>query len=759
MFLKPFCILIFIFFVTFSNTQTAAPEEIVIGSVIVQTFTFVFNISGQLTPLSLPITPETIVALFGESLVNANPLILPNTNLTVLPFDAGSDGVKTLEGIEASYNAGAVAICGPSLDAEAGFAFRKAESLGLPIVSPIVADPQYLGSEDFPYVRALVSQSKEEIIPIIAIIHHFYEESGQSQWLDVGVITSSRTEQVSISTLFIKEAQESDPQINIIANQQILSFIDNDILDEFNPGRDAIVELKRSGARVFVGFALATDFVYVYQEAITQEIVGPNYVWICYNGCAFSTNYVDVVTNFPNRTLLPELYQNQIGLIATQHKRPSGPLYDLLLQEIDDFYASFGIEEPAIISGDFLSQIPDTITALSIAIDGCLRQGLNLTSENIINRFSNMTFTGLTGNITFDEFGFRKPTYSIVNLWDINEPYFTDDLLFAPLNYFVEIGEFNETGLSFFPDRPVRFFDSSTKIPDLDIRDPFDYWSCPDREKKTDETGKAISLDTPGVYASYLDTTYICDEYIDCYNMSDEMDCSASITIAQIVFAFIIFFLILITISFIIFTCVFGCCIKRQKVRALSPPFLIIMCLAGIVGYISLFSFYGMATIVSCPIRPWLVSLSIAFLIGALVIKSFRIWTLYRAKQVVREIKDWQLVILLFILIIPVVFINFLWTLLATPTASEKERDGNTHYICNTGGFINHDAAGYTFFGLLVAYISLILLFGAFISFMTRNVAAHVNESKLIAISIYNLFFVGLNHFIFINIWTFFDHL
>jgi len=139
----------------------------------------------------------------------------------------------------------------------------------------------------------------------------------------------------------------------------------------------------------------------------------------------------------------------------------------------------------------------------------------------------------------------------------------------------------------------------------------------------------------------------------------------------------------------------------------------------------------------------WLVTLAIITMISSLFIKSFRVWRLYRAKSKIVPMPDWQLIILVILMVIPVVFIDFLWTLIATPTASLIIIGGDRHYVCHAGGFTG-DPIGYVFFAIDCAYIGLILLFGVFLSIVTRNIISTFNESRLIAVSTYNLFFLGI---------------
>merc|ERR1711879_89912 len=93
--------------------------------------------------------------------------------------------------------------------------------------------------------------------------------------------------------------------------------------------------------------------------------------------------------------------------------------------------------------------------------------------------------------------------------------------------------------------------------------------------------------------------------------------------------------------------------------------------------------------------------------------------------------------------VLPSLLIVILWSIISTPTATMKERDGEEHYVCTTGGFTG-EPGGIIFFSVFVAYGAVILLLGAFISFVARHVPSEFNESKLLTISIYNLGFLSV---------------
>jgi len=120
------------------------------------------------------------------------------------------------------------------------------------------------------------------------------------------------------------------------------------------------------------------------------------------------------------------------------------------------------------------------------------------------------------------------------------------------------------------------------------------------------------------------------------------------------------------------------------------------------------------------------------------------VWRLYRSPTEIKALRDWQLVIFVLLSIVPILILLSLWTGLATPTAMLQEaRDNKDHLLCSYGSVAG--AAGfYVFFFLIVAYVGIYLLFGVFLSIATRNVVSTFNESRLIAISIYNITFSSI---------------
>jgi len=130
-------------------------------------------------------------------------------------------------------------------------------------------------------------------------------------------------------------------------------------------------------------------------------------------------------------------------------------------------------------------------------------------------------------------------------------------------------------------------------------------------------------------------------------------------------------------------------------------------------------------------------------MISALSAKTFRIWRIFRFKMTQKVITDFELVIIWILMVLPALLLLIIWTIVSTPDASVEDRNGNEHYVCVTGGFTG-PPGGIVFFFVFVGYTAVLLLFGAMLSIFIRKVPSMFNESTLLAVSIYNLFFLSI---------------
>ena len=497
--------------------------------------------------------------------------------------------------------------------------------------------------------------------------------------------------------------------------------------------------LRNSICHVIVMFpSTIQDARTILLEAYRYHLIDDNFIWFSGSFASDSSLFYDEDTKQTNY-LLKGIAS---GLTSIKLKGGYGDPFHSFLDEWETL-------DPKQYSGSGKRSLPLITPYAYDSMDIFVKTFFGGNFEDIFDFFAlmkNLTFIGLTGPIEFDSNMNRLAIFDIVNLVNNDD----GDHGFIRVGSWFESNsqsnqtQMNENTFGFEFDYKIRFHDGSTQVPDIEVRPKVEYWSCDDHKKQIDLSGK-IKLDPSGPDAENIAYFYHCDSFIDCKNFSDESyDCSSSNFLAVfIVFGIITGILICIAILLIPFVIIFGFFIKRIRVRTASPIFLLIIIISIIIGYCSIFSWYGQPNSVACGFQPWLLGLSIHSLIAALCAKNLRIWKIFKTPLKRKKISDSVVILVWFILLIPAVFLLFLWTLISTPTATLVERgDNHLHYVCDTGGFTG-PPGGIIFFSIFVSYSGIVLLFGSLVSFLTRNVPSLFNESKLIAISTYNLVILG----------------
>merc|ERR1712137_1190607 len=153
----------------------------------------------------------------------------------------------------------------------------------------------------------------------------------------------------------------------------------------------------------------------------------------------------------------------------------------------------------------------------------------------------------------------------------------------------------------------------------------------------------------------------------------------------------------------------FGIILKYRRLRVASPPFLTLLLATLIVGFSSVFAWFGKPHPVACAFQPWLLGLPTISMIAALCAKNIRIWRIFKSELKKQTIGDLELLGIWLLAMIPAIIIVVLWTIISTPTADVRVRNGEAHYVCTTGGFTG-EPGGYIFFGILVGYGALVLI-------------------------------------------------
>merc|ERR1712137_46723 len=585
--------------------------------------------------------------------------------------------------------------------------------LDVAMVSCAASSPIFSDKYAFPYFSRIIPPSSEEVVVINALLLELYQTQGAG-WSEIGVIVSTDGESVYLWNAL---SHIVAPPLRIVSIQAVVE-------DQ----TDYTVEmeaLQKSGARVIILICAVHETPLILQQAGQLGILGDQYVWI---GTTRLANIDPTIqtTDIP----VEENFRLLSGLLSTRPYAPEeGEIYQLIYDRWTAFLPGRPVENTVLNYYDL-----SWLTVLGIQKaeqSGYFDEDEHVTAQQWNDAFRSTEFVGASGYIKLKDNGdLFSPEYSIVNF---------------QVDQFVSVGAWNDIqGMDLHYDEII-WKDGTSTPPDLDVREPFAYWSCADKESGYDPTGKEITIHTPdGSNVDEIDSEYRCDGFIDCRNLSDESgDCGTNFMILFIVFGILIGLLILGSLLLVVFVVVFGFIIRRRRIRAASPPFLLVIIASCIVGYCSLYAWFGKPHKVACGFQPWLLGLSVTSLIAALSAKTFRIWRIFRTPMSKGIITDLELGLLWFAIMLPALLILILWTIISTPTATMKEYDGTDHYVCETGGFTG-PPGGIVFFFILVGYLAALMLIALFLAYKTRRVPSMFNEASLIWMSIFHLAFLGV---------------
>lgn len=681
------------------------PAEVVLGGF--------FPLTGRLAGGGVEREAASRVAVGN---INADPTLMPQSVMTMITFNTNTTQTGGLSSLLEAVEVPTLGIVGAASSSVSNIIAIASGVFLMPQISYSSTASSLSDDTSFPFFNRMVPPDSKQGAALASLVALY-------NWRPyVAAISTADEYGVGGISEFIDAGELLRIEVNTY--QQFLTGSEEDDIDV------EMRELRNSEARVFVAFMLAGDARTMFSRVEDFDIVGDQYVWFCSDGCAQTSVFTE------GEEILADVRSATRGLIGFTPSGGTGELFEEFLDQWETLdpneFAGAGdrtINLFAPHAYDCFYTYAHAFTQL------CEEQPNNITAFTINTAVRKQAFVGLTGDIQFENNGDRIALYNVVNLRDRDET-------------FTNVGTWDtvrtdDFGFDF--DTRIQFFDGTTNVPDLDVRTPFDYWSCHNKEKRSDPTGKTISLSTPdGDDPNNISSHYICDQFIDCDNMSDEgFDCAPSYVATFIAFGILTGLLVLTLPIFVIFAIVFGIILKRKRVRVQSPIFLLGMCLAAFIGYCSTYSWYGKPHPVACFFQPWLLGVAVNLLVASLAAKTFRIWRIFKSPMKRKRISDLSLMVLVLILMIPCIFILTVWSIVSTPTAKIVDVDGDDHYVCETGGFTG-PPGGYVFFGVLVAYEGIVLLFGVFLAFVTRNVPDEYSESRLVGISVYNLAFLSI---------------
>lgn len=173
----------------------------------------------------------------------------------------------------------------------------------------------------------------------------------------------------------------------------------------------------------------------------------------------------------------------------------------------------------------------------------------------------------------------------------------------------------------------------------------------------------------------------------------------------------------------------------RRPIYSASVSFLLI----SWVGFTLLFA-SGLISILQvtgndiCQIRPWLFNYGFTLVMGSLFLKTYHIHSIFNNdKLVIRQISMWHFILSLGIMLSLITAVMLVWQL---SESLQLYRVSASHPYCETGSWIP--------FHFIAGLELLLVLSCLFVSYLTRRVKQDYNESKCIAIIVYNTTFWGI---------------
>lgn len=183
---------------------------------------------------------------------------------------------------------------------------------------------------------------------------------------------------------------------------------------------------------------------------------------------------------------------------------------------------------------------------------------------------------------------------------------------------------------------------------------------------------------------------------------------------------------------------------KTPVVKSASPVFCYLIILGLMFSYASIFVFVGTPTDFTCGIRPWLVGLALALVLGNLFAKTWRVYRIFEQSNFyakVTVIENKSLLGFSFFMLCLELLIPLIWTAVDRPRPTLIQVNLDTSFHDCQSNNLSFQWAMVACFGIINFFV---LAYGAFLAFKTRQVSSAFSESRYIGVCIYNMLVLGV---------------
>ena len=176
---------------------------------------------------------------------------------------------------------------------------------------------------------------------------------------------------------------------------------------------------------------------------------------------------------------------------------------------------------------------------------------------------------------------------------------------------------------------------------------------------------------------------------------------------------------------------------KDAKIRIISPNFCIISLSGLALVFSTIFFIIGPPSNLKCAITPIWLAISVSIVFGSLLAKIWRLYVIFSSQFVKLNMKEQNMKMLFFsahVLIQAILCI--IWLVLSAPVPIVFQAGTSEHYFtCQSP----NTQINSIFLAILLIYNAIVILYGAILAFLTRNLPSKYNESVTIALSIVSI--------------------
>ncbi|KAJ3166439.1 Metabotropic GABA-B receptor subtype 3A [Geranomyces variabilis] len=183
----------------------------------------------------------------------------------------------------------------------------------------------------------------------------------------------------------------------------------------------------------------------------------------------------------------------------------------------------------------------------------------------------------------------------------------------------------------------------------------------------------------------------------------------------------------------------------HEAIKSVSAPFCILIDFGIMMVLGSVFLNVGAPTLSTCISYVWMMSLGITVVLSSLAVKLYRLYRIFDNRILLnRRFPEGQLLKQALVLMSITISLLAAWTIGSPPTPQIREYPSRGLYVTSCTVGVGSTVWSSTVIGLLIGYNIIGSCVLAVLAFKTRNVWSQYNESRYIAVTVYNFLLISI---------------